>query len=86
MNAFYFLLSTIAIFTYCTGMTDTHILPKRLCTLGMVAVMGMIEGIIKNKKSREKRRTTHWQDECNMVGIQDGIRCCTCKLRISTTK
>ena len=46
MNAFYFLLSTAAIFTYCTGMTDTHILPKWLCTLGVVAVMGMIEGII----------------------------------------
>ena len=39
-------LSIAAIFTYCTGMTDTHILPKWLCTLGVVAVVGMIEGII----------------------------------------
>ena len=46
MNIFLFLLSTAAIFTYCTGMTDTHILPKWLCTLGVVAVVGMIEGII----------------------------------------
>ena len=79
MSVLIFLLSTAAIFTYCKGMTDTHILPKWLCTLGVVAVVGMIEGLIKNKKSREKRRTTHWQDECNMVAVQDGIRCCTCK-------
>ena len=39
------LLPTAAIFTYCTEMTDTHILPKWLCTLGMVAVVGMIEGV-----------------------------------------
>ena len=45
MSALFFLLSTAAIFTYCTEMTDTHILPKWLCTLGMVAVVGMIEGL-----------------------------------------
>ncbi len=46
MNIFFLFLSTAAIFTYCTGMTDTHILPKWLCTLGVVAVVGMIEGIV----------------------------------------
>lgn len=52
----YFLLFTAAIFTYCTGMTDTHILPKWLCTLGMVAVVGMIEGlfILYGKQRRMK--------------------------------
>ncbi|MBR3895568.1 MAG: O-antigen ligase family protein [Bacteroidaceae bacterium] len=52
----YFLLFTAAIFTYCTGMTDTHILPKWLCTLGMVAVVGMIGGlfILSGKQRRMK--------------------------------
>ena len=39
-----FFLSITAIFTYCLGMTDTHILPKWLYTLGAVAVVGMVEG------------------------------------------
>ena len=45
-----------AIFTYCMEMTDTHILPKWLCTLGMVAVVGMIEGlfILLGKQRRIK--------------------------------
>ena len=51
-----FLLSTAAIFAYCTGMTDTHILPKWLCTLGVVAVVGMIEGIfILSGKQRQMK-------------------------------
>ncbi|MBR3759063.1 MAG: O-antigen ligase family protein [Bacteroidaceae bacterium] len=56
MSALFFLLSIAAIFTYCTGMTDTHILPKWLCTLGMVAVVGMIEGlfILSGKQRRMK--------------------------------
>lgn len=51
------LLSTAAIFTYCTEMTDTHILPKWLCTLGMMAVVGIIEGLFilsgKHKQMKE---------------------------------
>ena len=55
-NIPYFLLSIAAIFTYCTGMTDTHIQPKWLCTLGMVAVVEMIEGlfILSGKQRRMK--------------------------------
>lgn len=54
--SYFFFLSIAAIFTYCTGMTDTHILPKWLCTLGMVAVVGMIEGlfILSGKQRRMK--------------------------------
>ena len=56
MSALFFLLSTAAIFTYCTEMTDTHILPKWLCTLGMVAVVGMIEGIfVLSGKQRQMK-------------------------------
>ena len=51
-------LSITAIFTYCSGMTDTHILPKWLYTLGVVAVVGMTEGIVllfrKQSETHEK--------------------------------
>ena len=43
-SLYIFFLSITAIFTYCLGMTDTHILPKWLYTLGAVAVVGMVEG------------------------------------------
>ncbi len=36
---FFLLLSLISIFSYNTGMTDTHILPKWLYTLGMFAII-----------------------------------------------
>ena len=44
MAYYIFFLSITAIFTYCLGMTDTHILPKWLYTLGAVAVVGIVEG------------------------------------------
>lgn len=44
-NILFPLLATVAIFTYCKGMIDTHILPKWLCTLGCGALVMMFESI-----------------------------------------
>lgn len=51
-SIYFFFLSIVAIFTYNLEMTDTHILPKWLYTLGMIAIVGMIESVAKllNKK------------------------------------
>lgn len=46
MSFIFFLLFAVAIFTFCTCMTDTHILPKWLFTLGMAAIVGMVQSII----------------------------------------
>lgn len=57
-SLYIFFLSITAIFTYCLGMTDTHILPKWLYTLGAVAVVGVTEGIAllfrKQSETHEK--------------------------------
>lgn len=57
-SLYIFFLSIAAIFTYCLGMTDTHILPKWLYTLGAVAVVGVTEGIAllfrKQSETHEK--------------------------------
>lgn len=57
-SLYLFFLSITAIFTYCLGMTDTHILPKWLYTLGAVAVVGIVEGFAlwfkKQRSPREK--------------------------------
>lgn len=57
-SLYIFFLSIAAIFTYCLGMTDTHILPKWLYTLGAVAVVVMVEGfsllLKKQSETREK--------------------------------
>lgn len=46
MSFIFFLLFAVAIFTFCTCMTDTHILPKWFFTLGMAAIVGMVRSII----------------------------------------
>ena len=45
MSFIFILLFSAAIFTFCTCMTDTHIVPKWLFTLGMVAVAGMVRSL-----------------------------------------
>lgn len=45
MSFIFILLFSAAIFTFCTCMTDTHIVPKWLFTLGMVAVVGMVRSL-----------------------------------------
>lgn len=54
----YSIISIVAIFTYCMEMTDTHIFPKWLYTLWVVAVVGMIEGLsmLRKGKGKGKRR------------------------------
>ena len=52
---YYFtLLSIVAIFTCSSAMTDTYIVPKWLSTLGLLAVIGIIEGLLLllNKPSK----------------------------------
>ena len=71
-SLYIFFLSITAIFTYCLGMTDTHILPKWLYTLGAVAVVGMVEGFAlllrKQSETHEKpllvakRCRKYWAD------------------------
>ena len=71
-SLYIFFLSITAIFTYCLGMTDTHILPKWLYTLGAVAVVGMVEGfaLLLRKQSETyekplliaKRCRKYWAD------------------------
>lgn len=46
-SIYFFVLSIVAIFTYNLDMTDTHILPKWLYTLGMIAIVGMIKSVAK---------------------------------------
>lgn len=40
------LLAIVAVFANNTEMTDTHIIPKWICTLGIVAVAGVVYGIL----------------------------------------
>lgn len=40
------LLLVLSVFIYCTEMTDTHILPKWLGTLGGLAIVGMINSVV----------------------------------------
>ena len=71
-NLYIFFLSITAIFTYCLGMIDTHILPKWLYTLGVVAVVGMVQGFAlllrKQSETHEKpllvakRCRKYWAD------------------------
>ncbi len=51
----FFLLSLAAIFSYNSGMTDTHILPKWIYTLGVLAIAMGMYGIFLCMRKREVR-------------------------------
>lgn len=54
-SIFFFLLSLVAIFSYNLGMTDTHIVPKWLYTLGVLAIAMGMYGILLCIRKREVR-------------------------------